>query len=153
MKRVGGSSERLLNFLRMSPRLGWREKGFTMIELIMVIAALSILAVSVGINFSQSGMKTEVAADQLIADIQYVQLLSIGLGSPKSISFRVDASDYGKYDVQNERKRLSGDEAVTGTEFGNTLTFNTLGEPSGSGRIWLSGGRSITVYAITGKVE
>jgi Tfp pilus assembly protein FimT len=133
-------------------------KGFTAIEAVIIVVILGILTVSAVVSYRLTNQdKATIAADQLIADIQYVQMRAMGIGTSQSISFRVDASDYGKYDIPGERKKLPGDITVTSTTLpSNILSFNTLGEPTfgtTNQTISLSGGQTITVYAITGKVE
>jgi prepilin-type N-terminal cleavage/methylation domain-containing protein len=130
------------------------DNGFTAIEAIIVIIIIGILASALAyrLNVSQ-GTGITVAADQLIADIQYIQARAMGIGSQQSITFTLGS---GTYNLPGEPKRLPDGVVVTGTTFGNTLTFNTLGEPtfgSSDRGITLSGSRTLTVYAITGKVE
>jgi type II secretory pathway pseudopilin PulG len=134
-----------------------RERGFTSVELIVVILVLSLLTASIIIKnpFSISDYSS-IAADQLIADIQYVQMRAMGMRVPQFIQLRVDAGDYGIYDVAGVRKRLPGNVKVTGTGFGGLIWFNSIGEPDNSGTIELSwgktaGGQTIRVYASTGK--
>ena len=75
-------------------------------------------------------------------------------GAQQSISFAVGS---GIYNLLGEQKRLPDGITVTGTTLpGNVLSFNTLGEPTfgNSDRsITLAGSRTLTIYAITGKVE
>jgi prepilin-type N-terminal cleavage/methylation domain-containing protein len=131
------------------------DNGFTAIEAIIVIIIIGILAsvLVYRLNVSQSTGIT-VAADQLIADIQYIQARAMGTGVPQSITFTVGS---GTYNLPGEPKRLPGDITVIGTTIpGNNLTFNTLGEPAFGNTdrtITLSGSRTLTVYSITGKVE
>jgi hypothetical protein len=145
------------------PLLPWRtdnelsSSGFTSIELIIVIMCLAVLMFAIGTRYNRNEMSPAVAADQIVADIQYVQMRAMGTGTSQSISFRVDSSDYSLYDIPGERKKLAGDVAVMSTSFtGNILTFNTLGEPiygTTDGTIALSGNVNIRIYGITGKVE
>lgn len=141
--------------------------GFTAIELIIVIVFLGILA---GTVLMRSTFTIQdygnIAADQLIADIQYVQMKAMGLGSRQKILF---SNGSGKYCLCNapgclystcsttgEVKTLPGDILINSTNFGTSLEFNTLGEPTygtGNGTVNLSSGRVITVYGITGKAE
>lgn len=129
--------------------------GFTAIEAIMVILIIGILS-SILIyryNLTQDTGAT-VAADKLIADIQYAQAKAMAAGIQQSISFSVGSSIYS---LPGEQQRLPGGITVTGTTLpGNALTFNTLGEPtfgSNDRTITLAGPRTLTIYAITGKVE
>ncbi|OPY79710.1 MAG: hypothetical protein A4E64_00354 [Syntrophorhabdus sp. PtaU1.Bin058] len=127
--------------------------GFTAVELIIVMMVLSVLVVSIGFKMNTATGKANVAADQLIADIRYVQVRAMGMGTSQGITFTIGSDTYT---AGGEQKNLPGNVAVTGTSFGNTLTFNSLGEPTfgtGSGTIDLSGGRTITIYGITGKTE
>ena len=145
-----------------------RGKGFTSIELIIVILVLSLLSASIIIKnpFTISDYSS-IAADQLIADIQYVQMRAMGIGSRQSIILRNDSGTYCVYHdtvptctyatcgSTGEKKTLPGNVVVSSIpSFGDTITFNTLGEPIyGAGTIGLSNSRNVTIYAITGKVE
>ena len=139
----------------------WRRgKGFTSLELIIVILVLSVLSASIIIKnpFSISDYSS-IAASQLIADIQYVQMRAMGTRSPhQDIALRINASDYGIYSVAGVQKKLPGNVTVTNTSFISPLTFNSIGEPDRDGTIDLSGGRTtggqtIRVWASTGKAE
>jgi Tfp pilus assembly protein FimT len=129
-------------------------KGFTAIEVTMIVVVLAILAISIVVkNPFRTQDYATIAADQLIADIQYVQMRAMGIGNSQNITFTINSSGYN---AAGEQKNLTGDVKVTSTTFGNVLTFNSLGEPTfgtTNKTISLSGGQTITVYAITGKVE
>lgn len=127
-----------------------KKKGFSLIELIIVIVVLGILAVAIVYRFGSIGIDTSaiVAVDQTIADIQYTQILAMSQAAQKSISF---TSGSDSYNVAGEIKKLPG-----GVTAGNTITFtfNSLGEPaSGGGQTVTIGERQIKVWAITGKAE
>jgi len=134
-----------------------REKGFTSIELIVVILVLSLLTASIVIRnpFSISDYSA-IAASQLIADMQYAQMQAMGRRSATAVDLRINAGDYGIYSVAGVQKKLPGDITVTNTSFTGPLTFNSIGEPDRNGTIDLSGGKAaggqtIRVYASTGK--
>lgn len=131
------------------------QRGFTAIEAIMVIVIIGILASILVYRYNitqETG--TTVAADELIADIQYVQAKAMAAGTQQSIAFTVGS---GTYNLIGEQKRLPDGIAVTGTTLpGNTIIFNTLGEPmfgNTDRTITLAGSRTVTIYAITGKAE
>jgi hypothetical protein len=137
------------------------SSGFTSIELVMVILCLGILTFAIGVRYNRSEIGSAIAADQLIADIRYVQLKAISIGQPYKITFSGNSYSMSRTDnIESETKKLPNDEAAT-TDFGNTLIFNTLGEPynassvflSPYGQIQLSGGNLVKVYDITGKAE
>lgn len=144
--------------------------GFTSVELVIVIVCLSVLAGTALVSFRLSDEdKSTIAADQLIADIQYVQMRAMGIGSAQGIEFRYDTGDYSAYRILDtdgntvENKNLPDDVIIRSANFNgsSTLTFNTLGEPTFSssvnGTVTLGKGASpdktITVLAVTGKVQ
>jgi type II secretory pathway pseudopilin PulG len=144
--------------------------GFTSIELIVVIIALSILAGTAVVSFRVSDQdKSTIAADQLIADIQYVQMRAMGVGTSQSISFTNGNSAYSILDNAGnvvENKNLPDAVTVASNNFNNRLKFNSLGEPFydlssnctgtttglvGNCSITLRDNVIIMVYAVTGK--
>jgi Tfp pilus assembly protein FimT len=140
--------------------------GFTSIELVIVIVTLSVLMGTAIVSFRVSDQdKSTIAADQLIADIQYLQIRAMGIGSQQNILFSTGTSSYSIREGVNvvEQKSLPDDVIIRSANFNgsNILTFNTLGEPTFSpsmnGTIDLGKGSSpnttITVLAITGKVQ
>jgi type II secretory pathway pseudopilin PulG len=155
------SVDRKKKFMRNKNRLmaGKGLRGFTSIELIVVVIVLSILAGSVIIRnpFSIRDYSS-IAASQLIADIQYVQMRAMGTRTAQAVALRINASDYGIYNVAGAQKSLPGKITVTNTSFTGPLSFNSIGEPDRNGTIDLSGGKAaggqtIRVYAFTGKAE
>jgi len=135
----------------------YRATGFTLIELVMVLAVMGILAASIVYRLNQtSDNAVTVAADQLEADIRYTQMKAMGTGTQQSILFTVGSVTY-IISGEPGQKTLPGGVAVTSTTFpGNTLTFNTLGEPTfgaSDHTLTLRGTRTLRVYWITGEVE
>ncbi|MDW8001573.1 MAG: hypothetical protein RMJ39_02740 [Deltaproteobacteria bacterium] len=131
-------------------------KGFTLTELLILIAAVAVLSLAVGYRyFSKTDYLAETAYDQLVADIRSVQLITMGQLAKKTVQFYPGT---GEYFIDGERKRLPEGTVVERTTLpGNALVFNTLGEPdfpdSHDRYIYLSGGKAIRIYAVTGKIE
>jgi hypothetical protein len=107
---------------------------------------LSVLAASVIIKnpFSIQDYSS-MAADQLIADIRYVQIRAMGLGSQQSIILTANS-----YNVAGEQKNLPNETTMSGA----TFTFNSLGEPTVGGDVIVTVGGSqyIKVFSTTGYV-
>jgi len=136
------------------------QKGFTSVELIIVMLVLGMLTASFVIkNPFTTGDYSTIAADQLIADIRYVQMRAMGVGGSQNIFFTNGSGTYSIRDASNnviEQKNLPGKITVASTTFGNTLSFNSLGEPNigtTNRSITLSAGSPITITAITGSAQ
>ncbi|OPY69117.1 MAG: hypothetical protein A4E63_01874 [Syntrophorhabdus sp. PtaU1.Bin050] len=136
--------------------------GFTLIEVIMVIMIIGILATTFAYRYpADPTAALNIAADQLRADIRYVQAKTMGTGRQQSITFFSIGTGEYSFSGEAESKRLPDGVTISGTTLPNpTLTFNTLGEPMGLSAnatitlAWSTGvTRVLTVYAITGKVE
>ena len=70
-------------------------RGFTLVELIMIIVLISILAVSVMPKFiSTSSFSLVGGAAMVAADIRYTQELAMSTHSSKTITFTTDDSHY-----------------------------------------------------------
>jgi len=125
------------------------QKGFTAIEAVMIVVILSILTVSAVVSYRLTNQdKATIAADQLIADIQYVQMRAMGIGTSQSITF---TTGLGTYTAAGEQKNLPGGVTLSTTA---TFTFNSLGEPTvgGDGVIQVGSNKYIKVLGITGYV-
>ncbi|MDD5009420.1 MAG: type II secretion system protein [Syntrophorhabdaceae bacterium] len=131
--------------------------GFTALELIIVIMVLSVLAASVIIKnpFSIQDYSS-MAADQLIADIRYVQIRAMGIGSSQKLSFTNGSDAYSIRDASNnviEQKNLAGNITVISTTLpSNILEFDSLGEPTIGGVVTVGSSQYIKVFSITGYV-
>lgn len=130
---------------------GRGSRGFTSLELVVVIVVLGILVGSVMIKnpFSVSDY-SYIAASQLVADIQYVQMRAMGIRKTQTITFQIST---GVYSVAGVQKSLPGKITVTSTSFTDPLIFNSIGEPNVGGTINLSGGQTIRVWTYTGKAD
>lgn len=140
-------------------RGGRGSRGFTSVELVVVIVVMGLLvgAIMVKNPFSVSDY-SYLAATQLVADIQYVQMRAMGIRKAQTIEFQINTNGYGIYsdNVAVAQKNLPGNITITNTSFTGALTFNSIGEPDKNGTIDLSGGKAaggqtIIVYSATGK--
>ena len=129
------------------------SKGFTLVELIMVVVLISILAVSVVPKFlDTSAFSLAGGAAMAAADIRYSQELAMGTHSAKTIVFTT-SNTY--YTVDSRNVNLPSKVTISS---GATFTFNSLGEPTAGGgsSVTLSAGaetKTITVDSYTGRVS
>ena len=127
-------------------------RGFTLVELIMIIVLISILAVSVMPKFiSTSSFSLVGGAAMVAADIRYTQELAMSTHSSKTITFTTDDSHYT---VDSRTVNLPSKVSIS---TGATFTFNSLGEPTAGGGHSVeiqasSSTKTITVDSYTGRV-
>jgi prepilin-type N-terminal cleavage/methylation domain-containing protein len=74
-------------------------RGFTLIELVITLVILSILSYTVISRWSASTFDLQAAAEQLVADIRYTQMLAMTRGQRYRINFT--ASSYWISDRTN----------------------------------------------------
>jgi len=128
------------------------SRGFTLVELIMVVVLIGILAVSVVPKFvDTSAFSLAGGAAMAAADIRYTQELAMGTHSSKTIVF---TTSNNFYTVNSQTVNLPSRVTISS---GATFTFNSLGEPTtGGGTLTLSAGaetKTITVESYTGRVS
>jgi MSHA pilin protein MshC len=70
------------------------DRGFTLVELIMVLVLLGIVAVFVIPRTPGKSIEARAQADQLASDIRYVQSLSMTHGERYRINFNVAGNSY-----------------------------------------------------------
>ena len=129
------------------------SRGFTIIELMMVVVLIGILAVSVVPKFvDTSAISLVGAAAMVAADIRYTQELAMSTNSSKTIVFTTSNDNYT---VDSRNVDLPSKVSISS---GTTFTFNSLGEPTtgGGSSVTLSAGaetKTITVENYTGRVS
>jgi prepilin-type N-terminal cleavage/methylation domain-containing protein len=147
--KIGGMRVLAQNSFRIVPD----SRGFTLVELIMVVVLIGILAVSVVPKFvDTSGFSLAGGAAMAAADIRYTQELAMGTHSSKTIVFTT-SNTY--YTVDSQTVNLPSKVSISS---GATFTFNSLGEPTtgGGSTVTLSAGaetKRITVESYTGRVS
>ena len=138
------------------------SRGFTLVELIMVVVLISILAVSVVPKLMDtSAISLQGGAAMVVADIRYTQELAMSTHENKKIRFTESSDTYTLRNIDDSVFRtveLPSRVTVklpTGT---TTYTFNSLGEPLEGGGTTLtieagSSTKTITVDRYTGRVS
>ena len=129
------------------------SRGFTMVEIIMVVVLIGILAVSVVPKFvDTSAISLQGGAAMVLADIRYTQELAMSTHAPKTITFTTSDTFYT---VVSQTMNLPSRVSISN---GATFTFNSLGEPTtgGGSSVEIQAGSStktITVENYTGRVS
>jgi MSHA pilin protein MshC len=155
------------------------RRGFTLIELVMVIVLLGILAVFVAPKMGNiTMMKSGAFTDKVRADIRYAQNLAMSQnkryrvyfntnppspasgyavvydtsGSWTSFGFAQDPAGKGNLSVTLNTGDYTG--ITVSTPAGGYVEFNSLGVPTAAATITISpGGQQVTITAQTGAVN
>lgn len=145
------------------------SKGFTLIELIMVIVLIGIIAVVVSPKLGDvTDTKAAALADKLRADIRYAQNLAMTTSQRHRVYINTAPGPTPGYAVVNVATGLvvqdpaggnlsvvldAGDYAGITVSPDTTIEFNSLGSPTTGGTNLTAGGTTITVTAETGAVN
>jgi prepilin-type N-terminal cleavage/methylation domain-containing protein len=136
---------------------GGEEHGFTLVELVTVIAILGVISATVVMKWP-TGMNLATSSQQLIQDLRYTQSLAMNRGSGYKLVW-VDQNTYRiltPASAELTRADVSG-VTLTSNYPGVSVTFNGLGQPTG-GSVTMtlydgSGSQTVTVSAETGMVQ
>ena len=154
---------------------GRHTKGFTLIELVMVIVLLGTLAVLASMRTPGDGINVVARAEQLASDIRYTQSLAMSRGQRYRINFT--ASDYQITDITGTSPQQSPGTGLNMTSLtpavlsgynppltNNYVAFDSLGVPYTAPTVaqaalatltLTSGGQTatVTVAPQTGRVQ
>lgn len=131
-------------------------KGFSLIELVLVIVILSILAVSISARINFASHDAAAYAEVVKASIRLAQKLAIAQRQSVNVDFPVKPCN----GVSVNGLRVTGESCravpnnVAVTPF--ALSFNGLGQPNAAAAITVSGGdvnRAICIEPETGYVH
>jgi prepilin-type N-terminal cleavage/methylation domain-containing protein len=141
----------------------YKAHGFTIIELIMVLALMGILGLAIITRNMplRSSFDLSSLGDQLILDIRYTQILSLTLNGSYSIAINANNYQIKNPDGTNFNYPAVNSNPVTlptGVTLSpvQTITFGTNGRPSNAATITLSVAglsRTLTLRAQTGFID
>lgn len=120
-----------------------RQKGFTLIELVMVIVLIALLSFGgISLFTSQSAYSGFVAKDLLISQsllAQQIALGSSGIANPVSLTVSVDGNDNWVFNLQ--KSGVTNPGPVTVESSGNALSVDGVAFSSGSSQTftWTNG--------------
>jgi prepilin-type N-terminal cleavage/methylation domain-containing protein len=158
------------------------NKGFTLIELVVIILIVGILAISVLVSGTAKGpVRLEAACQRLAADLRYIQQMAMAQQVRFGISFDTSDESYFGYRVNTSNKAKSphtqsdlevefdemkefNEIQITSTNFSDRVEFDSIGAPydgssaplSSEGVATLTDGtnsRTVRIEAVTGKVS
>jgi len=157
--------------MRVSQMLRKRESGFTLIEMMIVIAVLAIMAAIAIPNFMSllPGMRLNGAARQVMGDLMAARMNAVKQNNEFKVFFgSPSANQYQILDDDNNDGTADGGEAITtkniqdnyyDVTLGSNInpTFYPRGTANGNGTITLTStnsgdSKSVTVI-ITGRVK
>jgi prepilin-type N-terminal cleavage/methylation domain-containing protein len=139
------------------------KKGFTLIELIVVITAVAVLSGVVGVNVQHTNQQTTIfnAANQALADLRYAE--EVAMTTHRRVDFIVNQGA-NKYEVTYHDdgshvlssitddslivqlgSGISSGVTITSSATGNTLSFLEWGEPALNGATF-TGERSVARF-------
>ncbi len=144
------------------------QKGFTLIELVMIIVILGIVALaSMPKTTAEPRVRLEAACQRIALDLRYVQAMSLAQQVRFGISFDPAAETYFAYRVNvgtkamDPQTRNSFDVSftalnefkgidITSTSFSNKMEFDSTGAPYDGSGVILSSQGIITIQATLG---
>ena len=158
------------------------SKGFTLIELVMIIVILGIITVTVLVSGTAKGpIRLEAACQRLATDLRYMQQMAIAEQVRFGISFDTSDESYFGYRVNTSTKatdpqtqndlevefdemRELNEIVITSTDFSDAAEFDSIGTPydgngvalSNEGIVTLSDGtnsKTVRIEPATGKVK
>jgi prepilin-type N-terminal cleavage/methylation domain-containing protein len=143
-------------------------RGFTLVELVLVVALLGILSLYTIPRLVPSNAGLDAAARKIQSDIVYAQSLAMSRGVPHGVNFTAG----GAYVVYQTSPATPIVDPLTRSPFSENLSrygrsrvtaayrveFNTLGRPTlgGGGGVTIENGgtvRSVQITAETGRAE
>lgn len=154
---------------KISQKYMRKLKGFTLIELVMVIVILGILAVTVipKTTTTKGSVRLQAACQKLASDLRFMQQMAIAQQVRFGISFDIGDESYFGYRVDTAAKAIDphtqgdlevdfdqmtefNDIVIASTDFSNAIEFDSMGNPYDGNGDALSSEGVLTLETIDG---
>lgn len=150
----------------------WGERGYTIIELVLVIVILGIIGVVAGPRFfGESQYEQRAFLDEVAGAMRYAQKVAVASGCPVEVTLTAGSYSLAQQSASSGHCNpsdasfpnpvlLPSGDPVTGTAPGGitmsptmTIRYNALGQTGlGSDQVFTIGSSSLTVRADSGLV-
>lgn len=107
-----------------------RRRGFTLIEVLIVIVIMGLVATFAIPRFNFEGYRVNSAVRAVTASLAYAQRLAISLQSDVRVSFDLANRRLRVHEDTNNDGVIGGGERVTYTNLGEGVTFGIGGAPA-----------------------
>jgi MSHA pilin protein MshC len=147
--------------------MGRAGKGFTLVELVLVLVIVGVLSVFLLPRFNITGFERYASREEILGAAQYAQKLALASGCEVQLS--VDSNSYALHYQSGGGPTTCGDGgftldvtspsggaysgSTTGVLAGATVVFRGQGRPDGGATIQFDGNRDLVIEPETGYVH